>query len=103
MAAMPQEDAYIRAIAGHLLKNNLPFILASTSNEAVEYVKSSVLQALDTEAGIIRNAAGQAVTYLLREFGVLHWPECKTRLLCEFGFGSLNRQEVSVVRKNRRC
>lgn len=103
MAAMPQEDAYIRAIAGHLLKNNLPFILASTSNEAVEYVKSSVLQAFDTEAGIIRNAAGQAVTYLLREFGVLHWPECKTRLLCEFGFGSLNRQEVSVVRKNRRC
>lgn len=90
---MPQEEEWIRTIAGYLLKNNAQLILTS-SPEVAEYVKAAVLRAFDDGSVIIRNAAGQDIVSFLGVLELRNWPECLFRLVNMLDLSDLDKQEV---------
>ncbi|KAK7022069.1 hypothetical protein VNI00_017051 [Paramarasmius palmivorus] len=74
------QDDQIRIIAGILLKNNAYLILSSTP-EAVDYVKASVLHAFENPSVMIRSIAGQDIVALLGVLEPKNWFECLLYLI----------------------
>lgn len=95
LAAMPEQEEHIRAIAGYLLKNSACLILNS-SEEIAQYVKASVLQAFTEASIMIRNAAGQDIVAVLGVLEPQNWPQCLQQLVNMLDLPELDRQEVSL-------
>lgn len=95
-AHMPEQPERIRTITTYLLKNNSRAVRISTSPEAVEFVKQSILRAFTDPSAQVRVAASQAIVAYLAVFEPRNWPECLSLLVTSLDSPDGNVQEVCL-------
>ena len=71
----------IRYSAAINLKNHIKLSYRSISKQALSYIKSSVVQALQDTNPQLRGFAGTVITEVVQQGGILEWPEILTDLL----------------------
>jgi len=70
-----------RSAAAIMLKNNVKIGYKKMPDESKTFVKSTILSALQDSNAQIRNFAGSAITEVVRQGGILGWPQVLPDLL----------------------
>ncbi|KAI8969128.1 armadillo-type protein [Mycotypha africana] len=79
MTQMPQEDQYIRSVAGLTLKNNIRSYYPSIQPEVLEYVKQCCIQHIgDAEVG---KPVSLVIAAIVSRGGIQSWPQILQVLL----------------------
>lgn len=94
LAHMPDQPERIRSIAAYLLKNNARSILHTTTPEAQQFVKASVLQAFRDPVPQVRAASSQCIVTLMGILEPRNWPEALQLLVGMLDDPSAEQQEV---------
>ena len=85
LSLSPEEFHTARCAAAIMLKNDFREGYKKISPTSLSYVRSSVLLALRDGNSPIRNLAGNVITEIVRQGGVLAWPELLPELLAMVG------------------
>ncbi|KAK5121639.1 hypothetical protein LTR85_004811 [Meristemomyces frigidus] len=79
MEALPYHAA--RSAAAIMLKNNVKTAFASIPDASKTYIKSTIIAGLRDGNAQIRNYAGNVITEVVRQGGILDWPQVLPDLL----------------------
>jgi transportin-1 len=79
LTQMPQEDQYIRSVAGLTLKNNIRSYYPTIAPQVLEYVKECCLQHVgDNEVG---KAVSLVIAAIVQRGQIQNWPQAIQVLL----------------------
>lgn len=84
----PEAYHAARSAAAIMLKNNVKISFRSIPEESKAYIKANVLHALQDRNTQIRNYVGNVVTEVVRQGGILGWPQALPDLVALVANGS---------------
>lgn len=100
LAQPSQENAIpIRSSAGLLLKNNIRQSYSQIGPEVMDLVKKETLHALRDQQVLIRSIAGNVLTTIISQGGILSWPEVLPELMTMLEEGSSQEGAFSALSK----
>lgn len=85
-------------MSGLLLKNNLKLRLASIPQDVIEYIKSTIFDAIADPVAMIRNTVSTVIDQLLVTLQPENWPEALSKLVELVDSQDKNAQEVGPER-----
>ncbi|THY88630.1 ARM repeat-containing protein [Aureobasidium pullulans] len=81
-AALSSDDYFVsRSAAAVMLKNNVKISYKTMAEPNKEYLRSTILQGLQDQDKRIRSYAGNVVTEIVRQGGILGWPQVLAELI----------------------
>lgn len=80
-------DAYhgARSAAAIMLKNNVKATYKSMPEEVKSYIRSTILQGLQDNNAQIRNYSGNVITEIVKQGGIMGWPQVLSELIALVG------------------
>ncbi|KAI9726342.1 MAG: hypothetical protein M1828_001616 [Chrysothrix sp. TS-e1954] len=105
---LPQDSLLTaRSAAGIMLKNDIKTYFESINPNSIAYIKDNILHGLQDESGQIRSFTGNVITELIRQAGVMGWPEVVGALLAmaanDGGSTTLKTQEGAMDAVKKVC
>ncbi|KAG9535747.1 ARM repeat-containing protein, partial [Aureobasidium melanogenum] len=81
-AALSNDDYFVaRSAAAVMLKNNVKTSYKTMAESNKDYLRSTILQGLQDQDKRIRSYAGNVVTEIVRQGGILGWPQVLSELI----------------------
>ncbi|KZF23640.1 ARM repeat-containing protein [Xylona heveae TC161] len=102
-----KEAQLIKSTAAIMLKNNVRFSYDQIAEPSRAYIRSCILLALEDPNAQIRSLSGNVVTELVRQGGILGWPQLLPQLMAlvsnDSGSTSLETQEGAMSALYKIC
>lgn len=76
---MPQEDPYVRSVAGLTLKNNIRSYLPNIDPQVIDYVKTCCIQCIGDEK--VGKPVGLVIAAIVSIASIQNWPQILQVLL----------------------
>jgi len=81
-ATLSNDDYFVaRSAAAVMLKNNVKTSYKTMAEANKEYLRSTILRGLQDQDKRIRSYAGNVVTEMVRQGGILGWPQVLSQLI----------------------